>query len=52
MFSVVSKLKNLKPQLRKLNRLNRNVFDKVKILKAELEKIQTEMEADPSNEVL
>lgn len=39
MFSVVTKMKKLKHLQRKLNSINGNVFEKVKTLKVELEKV-------------
>lgn len=52
MFSVVTKLKQLKKPLRKLNKDNGNVFDKVKVLKSELERVQVDMEKNPFNKDL
>lgn len=49
MFSVVSKLKMLKKPLRKLRLANGNLSEKVRILKAELEKVQANMEKDFHN---
>jgi hypothetical protein len=52
MFSVVSKLKLLKKPLRKLNFEQGNLYDKVKKLKFELSKVQSEVVKDSSNKDL
>ncbi|GJZ78963.1 putative RNA-directed DNA polymerase [Tanacetum coccineum] len=49
MFKLAKKLKAMKKHIRSLNRRNGNVFEKVKVLKAELSKIQEELDRDPSN---
>ena len=41
MFVFAKRLKNMKKYMRELNRRNGNVFDKVKILRSELMKVQT-----------
>lgn len=52
MFSVVSKLKCLKGPLRKLNREQGNLFEKIKKLRVEFERIQAAVEQDPCNQDL
>ncbi|GKD54771.1 RNA-directed DNA polymerase, eukaryota, reverse transcriptase zinc-binding domain protein [Tanacetum coccineum] len=47
MFNLVKKLKTLKHPLNNLNRSNGNLVEKVKVLKDDLKKIQTEIDADP-----
>ncbi|GJZ82023.1 RNA-directed DNA polymerase, eukaryota, reverse transcriptase zinc-binding domain protein [Tanacetum coccineum] len=47
MFNLVKKLKSLKHPLNNLNWSNGNLVEKVKVLKDDLKKIQTEIDADP-----
>ncbi|GKD99172.1 RNA-directed DNA polymerase, eukaryota, reverse transcriptase zinc-binding domain protein, partial [Tanacetum coccineum] len=47
MFNLVKKLETLKHPLNNLNRSNGNLVEKVKVLKDDLKKIQTEIDADP-----
>ncbi|KAJ9535294.1 hypothetical protein OSB04_un001606 [Centaurea solstitialis] len=49
MFSVVSKLKKVKKDLRKLNVEVGNVFDKVKNFRKELENSQIDIDIEPEN---
>ncbi|XP_071714436.1 uncharacterized protein [Rutidosis leptorrhynchoides] len=49
MYCVVTKLKSLKKPLRKLNYEQGNLFEKVKKLKVELERVQEAVVRDPSN---
>ncbi|XP_071705425.1 uncharacterized protein [Rutidosis leptorrhynchoides] len=48
-LSVVSKLKLVKKKLRQFSREKGSVFDKVKKLKIELERVQTDVMNDPDN---
>ncbi|GJY18809.1 RNA-directed DNA polymerase, eukaryota, reverse transcriptase zinc-binding domain protein [Tanacetum coccineum] len=43
------RLKNMKRHIRELNKRNGNVFEKVKKLRDELKKIQTELDKDPQS---
>ncbi|XP_024978270.1 uncharacterized protein LOC112515603 [Cynara cardunculus var. scolymus] len=52
MYSVISKLKNVKKGLRKLNNDHGNVFGNVKKLRMELGRAQNDLDADPENERL
>ncbi|GJY28473.1 RNA-directed DNA polymerase, eukaryota, reverse transcriptase zinc-binding domain protein, partial [Tanacetum coccineum] len=52
MFKLARKLKNMKKYMRQMNRRNGNVFEKVKVLKDELSKIQCNLDKDPTNAVL
>ncbi|XP_022031976.1 uncharacterized protein LOC110933043 [Helianthus annuus] len=52
MYCVVSRLKALKKDLRKLNFKQGNLFEKVKKLQVELESIQTEIVLHPENQEL
>ncbi|GJX54535.1 hypothetical protein Tco_0282904 [Tanacetum coccineum] len=52
MFRLVNRLKNMKKHMRGLNKRNRNVFEKVKVLRAELAKVQECLDKDPSNNLL
>ncbi|GJX60248.1 retrovirus-related pol polyprotein from transposon TNT 1-94 [Tanacetum coccineum] len=49
MFIFSKKLKNMKRHIRELNKRNGNVYEKVKKLKDELKKIQTELDKDPQS---
>ncbi|GJU40154.1 RNA-directed DNA polymerase, eukaryota, reverse transcriptase zinc-binding domain protein [Tanacetum coccineum] len=52
MYKVVKKLKHLKPFLRRINRENGNVHEKVNLLREELKNIQSQYEKDPFNDQL
>lgn len=52
MFGLVTKLKRLKKVIRKLNYNQGNLFCKVRKLQTELERIQSEVVADPTNKEL
>ncbi|GJR68831.1 RNA-directed DNA polymerase, eukaryota, reverse transcriptase zinc-binding domain protein [Tanacetum coccineum] len=52
MFKLARKLKNMKKYMRQMNRRNGNVFEKVKVLKDELSKIQCNLDKDPTIAVL
>ena len=52
MFVLAKRLKLMKRHMRSLNRKNGNVFDKVKRLKAELKKVQMDLDKDPDNPLL
>ncbi|GJR80900.1 RNA-directed DNA polymerase, eukaryota, reverse transcriptase zinc-binding domain protein [Tanacetum coccineum] len=52
MFKLARKLKNMKKYMRQMNRRNGNVFEKVKVLKDELSKIQCNLDKDLTNDVL
>ncbi|GJU38597.1 ribonuclease H-like domain-containing protein [Tanacetum coccineum] len=52
MFKLAKKLKNMKRHMRQMNRRNGNVYEKVKVLKVELSRIQQSLDKDPSNAVL
>ncbi|GJR58907.1 hypothetical protein Tco_1501069 [Tanacetum coccineum] len=47
MFVLAKRLKNIKKHLRNMNRLNGNVFDKVKVLRDELKRVQNSLDKDP-----
>ncbi|GJV66513.1 RNA-directed DNA polymerase, eukaryota, reverse transcriptase zinc-binding domain protein [Tanacetum coccineum] len=47
MFVLAKRLKNMKKHLRNMNRLNGNVFDKVKVLREELKRVQNCLDKDP-----
>ncbi|GJW41582.1 ribonuclease H-like domain-containing protein [Tanacetum coccineum] len=49
MFKLAKKLKSMKKHMRGLNRKNGDVFDKVKVIKAELARVQEALDKDPSN---
>ncbi|GKE39758.1 RNA-directed DNA polymerase, eukaryota, reverse transcriptase zinc-binding domain protein, partial [Tanacetum coccineum] len=49
MFVLAEKLKNMKRYIRNLNRLNVNVFDKVKALRVELKRVQQCLDKEPEN---
>ncbi|GJQ98465.1 RNA-directed DNA polymerase, eukaryota, reverse transcriptase zinc-binding domain protein [Tanacetum coccineum] len=49
MFVLVKRLKGMKKHLRSLNKKNGNVYKKVKSLRDELKKVQTELDKDPHN---
>ena len=49
MFVLARRLKNMKRHMRELNRRNGNVFEKVKVIREEFKKVQTELDKDPSN---
>ncbi|GKB42606.1 hypothetical protein Tco_0887548 [Tanacetum coccineum] len=49
MFVLAEMLKNLKRYMRNLNRLNVNVFDKVKALRVELKRVQQCLDKEPEN---
>ena len=49
MFILARRLKSMKKHMRNLNRENGNVFVKVKVLREELKKVQTELDQDPNN---
>ncbi|GJX40550.1 hypothetical protein Tco_0255540 [Tanacetum coccineum] len=48
MFVLAKRLKNMKKHLRNMNRLNGNVFYKVKVLREELKKVQNCLDKDPN----
>ncbi|GJR64260.1 RNA-directed DNA polymerase, eukaryota, reverse transcriptase zinc-binding domain protein [Tanacetum coccineum] len=48
MFVLAKRLKNMKKHLRNLNRINGNVFDKVKALRVELKRVQSSLDKDPN----
>ncbi|GKB98576.1 hypothetical protein Tco_0984713 [Tanacetum coccineum] len=52
MYNLVKKLKSLKHPLNNLNWSNGNLVEKVKILKDDLKKIQTEIDVDPYDKIL
>ncbi|GJS23318.1 RNA-directed DNA polymerase, eukaryota, reverse transcriptase zinc-binding domain protein [Tanacetum coccineum] len=52
MYRLVKKLKSLKPYLNKLSWKNRNLFEKVKELKAKLNNVQGRIDKDPTNKAL
>ena len=52
MFILARRLKNMKRYLRNLNRVNGNVFNKVKALRVELKRIQRELDKEPNNSFL
>nr|GEY33381.1 hypothetical protein [Tanacetum cinerariifolium] len=47
MFVLAKRLKNIKKHLRIIKRLNRNVFDKLKMLRVELKRVQSSLDKDP-----
>ncbi|GJW04780.1 RNA-directed DNA polymerase, eukaryota, reverse transcriptase zinc-binding domain protein [Tanacetum coccineum] len=47
MFVLDKRLKNMKKYMRNMNRLNGNVFDKVKVLREELKRVQNCLDKDP-----
>ncbi|GJZ67450.1 RNA-directed DNA polymerase, eukaryota, reverse transcriptase zinc-binding domain protein [Tanacetum coccineum] len=47
MFILAKKLKYMKKHLRSLNKKNGNVFNKVRFLKTELERVQSSLDRDP-----
>nr|GEW06669.1 hypothetical protein [Tanacetum cinerariifolium] len=49
MFVLAKRLKNLKKYMRSLNRVNGNVFNKVKVLRAKLKKVQQSLDNDPNS---
>ncbi|KAJ0020814.1 hypothetical protein Pint_31759 [Pistacia integerrima] len=49
MYSVVTKLRKLKPDFRALNRKVGNLRKKVNVLRGEVENLQTAVDRDPSN---
>ena len=49
MFKLAKKLNALKYHMRKLNKDNGNVFDKVKMLRGELARVQEDLDKDPTN---
>lgn len=52
MYVLVKRMKFMKKHLRDLNRANGDVFDKVKNLKIELDRVQCALDKDSSNSVL
>ncbi|GKA52512.1 putative reverse transcriptase domain-containing protein, partial [Tanacetum coccineum] len=52
MFKLVKRLKSMKKNLRRLNRQNGNVFEKVKFLQTKLARVQECLDKDPSNIIL
>ncbi|GJW82362.1 hypothetical protein Tco_0146337 [Tanacetum coccineum] len=46
---VISDVAGMKKHLRSLNKKNGNIYEKVKILIAELKKVQLELDTDPNN---
>ncbi|GJT16593.1 RNA-directed DNA polymerase, eukaryota, reverse transcriptase zinc-binding domain protein [Tanacetum coccineum] len=48
MFVLAKRLKNMKKHLRNMNRINGNVFDKVKALRVELKRVQSSLDKDPN----
>ena len=52
MFKLAKILKEMKHQMRKFNRENGNVFNKVKVLKEELDRVQECLDKDPTNDLL
>ncbi|GKA88883.1 RNA-directed DNA polymerase, eukaryota, reverse transcriptase zinc-binding domain protein [Tanacetum coccineum] len=52
MFKLVKRLKAMKKHMRRLNRRNGNVFDKVKFLKTKLSRVQECLDKDPSSSLL
>ena len=49
MFILARRLKNMKRFLRNMNRVNGNVFNKVKALRVELKRVQRELDKEPNN---
>ncbi|GJR00895.1 RNA-directed DNA polymerase, eukaryota, reverse transcriptase zinc-binding domain protein [Tanacetum coccineum] len=49
MFVLTKRLKNMKRYMRNLNRVNGNVFDKVKVLRVELKRMQTSVDKELDN---
>ncbi|GJY18130.1 RNA-directed DNA polymerase, eukaryota, reverse transcriptase zinc-binding domain protein [Tanacetum coccineum] len=49
MFVLAKRLKGMKKHLRELNKRNGNVYDNVKSLRAELKKVQSDLDKDPYN---
>ena len=49
MFVLAKRLKNMKRHLRNMNRVNGNVFNKVKMLRIELKKVQQCLDKEPDN---
>ncbi|GJT01522.1 putative RNA-directed DNA polymerase [Tanacetum coccineum] len=49
MFVFAKRLKNMKRHIRDLNKRNGNVYEKVKQLREELKKVQSELDKDPHN---
>nr|GEV70328.1 hypothetical protein [Tanacetum cinerariifolium] len=49
LFKHAKKLKGMKKHIRSLNRINGDVFEKVKVIKAELSSVQEELDKDPNN---
>ncbi|KAJ9535362.1 hypothetical protein OSB04_un001524 [Centaurea solstitialis] len=49
MFSLVSKLKLLKKSLRKLHRDHGDVFERVRSIRCEVEKVQSDIDCDPES---
>ncbi|GJY57634.1 RNA-directed DNA polymerase, eukaryota, reverse transcriptase zinc-binding domain protein [Tanacetum coccineum] len=49
MFKLIIRLKAMKKHLRRFNRQNGNVFEKVKFLQTELARVQECLDKDPSN---
>ncbi|GKB78030.1 RNA-directed DNA polymerase, eukaryota, reverse transcriptase zinc-binding domain protein, partial [Tanacetum coccineum] len=52
MFKLIKRSKSMKKNLRRLNRQNRNVFEKVNFLQTELARVQECLDKDPSNSIL
>ncbi|GJY96249.1 RNA-directed DNA polymerase, eukaryota, reverse transcriptase zinc-binding domain protein [Tanacetum coccineum] len=48
MFVLAKRLRNMKKHMRNMNRLNGNVFDKVKVLREELKRVQNCLDKDPN----
>ncbi|GJT92143.1 RNA-directed DNA polymerase, eukaryota, reverse transcriptase zinc-binding domain protein [Tanacetum coccineum] len=48
MLVLAKRLKNMKKHLRNLNRINGNVFDKLKALRVELKRVQSSLDKDPN----
>ncbi|GJT46938.1 RNA-directed DNA polymerase, eukaryota, reverse transcriptase zinc-binding domain protein [Tanacetum coccineum] len=49
MFVLAKRLKIMKRYMRNLNRINGNVFDKVKALRVELKRVQVSLDKEPDN---
>ncbi|GJX76492.1 RNA-directed DNA polymerase, eukaryota, reverse transcriptase zinc-binding domain protein [Tanacetum coccineum] len=49
MFVLANRLKNMKSYMRNLNRINGNVFDKVKALRVEIKRVQVSLDKEPDN---
>lgn len=52
MFILAKRLKNMKRHLRNMNRVNGNVFNKVKVLREELKRVQQGLDKEPNNSSL